>query len=94
MEVMLTPEQEAFIRDAIATGRLHRPEEALREALSLWEERERRRAEILASVESAESSLRRGEGRRVRNPEEVAELADDIKRRGAARLAAEKNKRG
>jgi Arc/MetJ-type ribon-helix-helix transcriptional regulator len=40
MEVELTPEQQAFVQHAIATGRLHRPEEAVREALALWEERE------------------------------------------------------
>jgi Arc/MetJ-type ribon-helix-helix transcriptional regulator len=94
MEVTPTPEQEAFIRDAIAAGRLHRPEEALREALSLWEQRERRRAEILAAVESADASLAQGQGRRVQSREEAAELAADVKRRGMARLAAEQNERG
>ncbi len=42
MEVQLTPNQEAFIRQAIQTGRLHRKEDAVQEAISLWEERERR----------------------------------------------------
>jgi Arc/MetJ-type ribon-helix-helix transcriptional regulator len=51
MEVQLTPDQEAFIRQAIETGRLHRREEALQEAMSLWEERERRRLEILMAVD-------------------------------------------
>jgi putative addiction module CopG family antidote len=52
MEVRLTPDQEAFVRQAIESGRLHRPEEAVAEALSLWEERERTRAEILAAVDA------------------------------------------
>ena len=91
MEVIPTPEQQAFIRDAIASGRLHRPEDALQEALSLWEERERRRAEILAGVTLAEASLARGEGRHIATREEATKLADDIKRRGMARLAAEAN---
>jgi Arc/MetJ-type ribon-helix-helix transcriptional regulator len=94
MEVTPTPEQEAFIRDAIAAGRLHRPEEALSEALSLWAQRERRRAEILAAVDSADASLAQGHGRRVQSREETAELAVDVKRRGMARLAAEQNERG
>jgi len=38
MEVHLTPDQEAFVRQAIETGRFHRVEEAVHEALSLWEE--------------------------------------------------------
>jgi putative addiction module CopG family antidote len=57
MEVHLTPDQEAFIRQAIETGRLRREEDAVREAMSLWEERERRRLEILVAVDRAEASL-------------------------------------
>lgn len=91
MEVHLTPDQEAFIRQAISTGRLHREEEAVQQAMLLWEERERRRLEILAAVDKAETSLARGEGRRITTHEEVAQLAADIKRRGMARLDAEQN---
>jgi putative addiction module CopG family antidote len=91
MEVDLTPDQEAFIRQAIETGRLHRQEEAVREAMSLWEDRERRRLEILVAVERAEASLARGEGRKITTHEEATQLAADIKRRGMARLAAEQN---
>jgi hypothetical protein len=54
-----------------------------------WEERERRRLEILAVVEQAEASLARGEGRRITTHEEVTQLAQHIKRRGMARLSAE-----
>jgi hypothetical protein len=93
MEVDFTPDQQALVSDAIASGRLHRPEEAMQQALLLWEERERRRLEILASVELAEASLARGEGRRVTSREETIQLAEDIKRRGMARLAAEQNRR-
>ena len=91
MAVHLIPDQDAFIRQAIETGRLHRKEDAVREAMSLWEERERRRLEILAAVDRAEASLARGEGRRITTDAEVTELAADIKRRGMARLAAEQN---
>src|SRR5271166_1829340 len=94
MEVRLTPDQEAFVRQAIAAGRLHHEEEAVQEAMLLWEERERRRLEILAAVDKAEASLARGEGRRITTHEEVAQLAGDIKRRGMARLAAEQNMPG
>jgi Arc/MetJ-type ribon-helix-helix transcriptional regulator len=93
MEVHLTADQKAFIREAIETGRLHREEDALQEAMSLWEERERRRLEILAAVDKAEASLARGEGRRITTREELTQLADDIKRRGVARLSAEQNPR-
>jgi Arc/MetJ-type ribon-helix-helix transcriptional regulator len=80
--------QRAFVRQAIEGGRLLREEDAVKEGLSLWEERERRRPEILAAVDGAEASLARGEGRII-TQESVHELAADVKRRGRARLAAE-----
>ena len=90
MEVNLTPDQKAFVRHAIESGRLQREEDAVREALSLWEERERTRAEILAAVDEAETSLARGEGRTITH-ESMRELAESVKQRGRARLAAEQN---
>ena len=92
MQVQFTDDQKAFIQEAIQAGRFAREEDALREALSLWEVRERRRAEILAAVDQAEASFGRGEGRRVTSREETVQLADDIKRRGLARLNAEQNR--
>jgi Arc/MetJ-type ribon-helix-helix transcriptional regulator len=89
MEVNLTPDQQAFVHQAIASGRLHREEEAVEEALALWEERERQRIEFLASLESAYASLARGEGRTLTTPESVRAFADEIKERGRQRLAAE-----
>ena len=61
---------------------------AVKEALSLWEERERRRLEILAAVDEAEASLARGEGR-VITQESMRELAQQVMERGRARLASE-----
>ena len=88
MEVSLTQDQEAFIRLAIESGRFLRMEDAVREALSLWEDRERKRAEFLATLDDAKASLARGEGLTITR-ESMRELADDVKRRGLARLAAE-----
>jgi Arc/MetJ-type ribon-helix-helix transcriptional regulator len=93
MEVQFTPDQEAFVREAIQSGRLRREEDAVKEALSLWEERERRRLEILIAVDKAEASLARGEGRSVTTPEEARQLAEDFKRRGMVRLHAEQHPR-
>ncbi len=90
MEVQLTPDQKAFVRQAIESGRLRREEDAVKEALSLWEERERRRLEILMAVDQAEASLARGEGRIITR-ESMHELAESVKQRGRARLAAEQN---
>jgi putative addiction module CopG family antidote len=63
MEVHFTPDQQAFLRQAIESGRLHDEDDAVKEALSLVEERERRLVEILTAVEDAEASLSGGEGR-------------------------------
>jgi Arc/MetJ-type ribon-helix-helix transcriptional regulator len=88
MEVQLTPDQKAFVRQAIQSGRLHREEDAVQEALALWEERERTRAEILVAVDEAEASLARGEGR-VITQQSMRDLAGEVKQRGRDRLASE-----
>ena len=92
MNVDLTPDQRAFIRRAIDSGRFHREEEAVQEALALWEERERRRAEILTALDEAEASLARGEGRPI-TEESMRALADEVKQRGRSRIAAERSTR-
>jgi len=63
MEVQLTPDQKAFVRQAVERGRLRGEEEAVWEALALWEERERQRAIFLLTLRDAKTSLTRGEGR-------------------------------
>src|SRR5580692_7376181 len=88
MEVDLTADQREFIRQAIETGRFHRAEDAVREVLLLWEERERRRADILVALDTAEASLSRGEGRDV-TQQSMRELANEVKQRGRLRLDAE-----
>jgi putative addiction module CopG family antidote len=89
MDVKLTPDQKAFIRDAIESGRLKREEEAVQEALALWEERERARAQILAAVDEADASLARGEARII-TQQSMQDLAAEVKQRGRARLAVER----
>ena len=89
MEIQLTPDQQAFIRQGVATGRFQSEADAVAEALALWEERERRRAEILAAVDAAEVSLDCGEGIDV-TEESMHELAEDVKHRGRERLEAER----
>jgi len=91
MNVELTPDQRAFVQRAIDSGRFTREEEAIAEALALWEQRERRRLEIIAMVEEAEASLARGEGREITEASMKA-LAEDVKQRGRRRLAAEQTK--
>jgi len=87
MKIELTPDQQAFIRDAVASGRLRSEDDAIREALALWERRERARAEILVNLTAAEAALARGEGRSI-TEESMRELAAEVKQRGRTRLAA------
>jgi putative addiction module CopG family antidote len=51
MNVDLTPDQREFVQRAIESGRIQNEEQAVRQALALWEERERRRLEILSDFE-------------------------------------------
>lgn len=88
MQIDLTPDQKAFARHAIESGRLRSEEDAVEEALALWEERERQRAEFLLTLEDARASLARGEGR-VITQESMRQLAGEVKERGRARLLAE-----
>lgn len=88
MDVSLTPDQQAFVQRAIETGRLQSEQDAVREALALWEERERKRMEFLVSLDEAEASLARGEGRGL-TQESVQALAEEVKERGRARLLSE-----
>jgi Arc/MetJ-type ribon-helix-helix transcriptional regulator len=90
MNVELPPDQRALVKRAIESGRFSDEEQAVQEALALWEERERRRLEILAAIDEADASLAKGEGRRI-TEESMKALAEDVKRRGRSRLAAERN---
>lgn len=90
MEIQLTADQKAFVRQAIDSGRLGREEDAVQEALALWEERERTRAEILAAVDEAENSLASGHGRII-TQQSMRDLAQEVKQRGRDRLRTRKS---
>ena len=90
MKVHISPEQRAFIREGIESGRFRTEEDAVHEALALWEERERLRSEILAAVDKAENSITRGEGRTITRASMRA-IAKDVKRRGRLRISRKPN---
>ncbi|MDR3793545.1 MAG: hypothetical protein P4L03_09215 [Terracidiphilus sp.] len=75
-----------FAQQAVLAGRLANEEDAIREALRLWEQRERARADVLAAVDRAEDSLRNGSGRPV-SEGSMRELAAGVKQRGRGRMA-------
>lgn len=90
MNVQLTPDRQAFVQRAIKSGRLSHEDEAVQEALALWEERERRRGEILAALDEAEASAAQGEGRPI-TEESMKVLAAEVKERGRRRLQTERS---
>jgi Arc/MetJ-type ribon-helix-helix transcriptional regulator len=89
MHVELSPDQRAFVQKAIESGRLTREEDAVREALALWEERERRRLEILAMLDDADRPFARGEGILL-TEESVKGLVDEAKQRLRRRIEIER----
>ena len=89
MKAEFTPDQRAFAREAVQSGRLKSEEDAVAEALALWERRERTRAQLRADLDTAEASIAAGNGR-VITQQSMQDLADDVKRRGRNRLAAER----
>jgi Arc/MetJ-type ribon-helix-helix transcriptional regulator len=91
MQLQLTDDQKAFVQEGIKTGRFSDEEDAWREAMSLWESRERRRAEIMVAVDLADDSFARGEGRIISTREQAASLVDEVKQRGLLRLRAEQS---
>ena len=90
MDIELTPDRRAFVQKAIEPGRFSLEEEAVQEALALWEARERRRLEIVAMIEEAEASLARGEGQTF-TKESTPALAEEAKQRLRRRIAAERS---
>jgi Arc/MetJ-type ribon-helix-helix transcriptional regulator len=91
MEIKLNAEQREFVRRAVETGRVRREEDAIKQALSLWIERERQREELLALIDEAEASVAAGKAI-AHTKESIRELAEDVKRRGRERLAAGKKR--
>ena len=84
MQVEFTPDQREFVQRAIASGRFRREEDAVEEALSLWEDRERSRIEILAALDESEADLL---ARRYADytAESSFQLAEDLKLQAKAR---------
>jgi Arc/MetJ-type ribon-helix-helix transcriptional regulator len=63
----------------------HSTEEAVQQALALWEERERARVALVASLELADQSLDAGDGETY-DAESLHELVASIKQRGLSSL--------
>jgi Arc/MetJ-type ribon-helix-helix transcriptional regulator len=84
MEVHFTPDQEALILRAIASGRYQTAEDAVQDAMARWEEGERVRIEVLASLDEAEADLETGRYTDYTD-ETLPTLADELKREARQR---------
>lgn len=87
MELHFTSDQEALIREAIASGRYRSAEEAVQDAMARWEERERALAETLAALDEAETNLETGHFSEY-SDETLDVLAAELKREGRAQRDA------
>ena len=76
------------MRRAIEQGRFQSMEDAVTEALLLWEAREARRIEFLADLDAAEAALDHGASNALTDVN-VQALAEDIKRMGGHHRAAD-----
>jgi Arc/MetJ-type ribon-helix-helix transcriptional regulator len=85
MEIELTPEQDSFVHLGIEQGRYRDHSDALKEALAIWEKRQRARVELLASLEIAELELDAGLGT-IYTEETIGNLAEDVAQRCRAKL--------
>jgi len=87
--VRVSPEQEALVRQAIESGRYHGAEDVVREALEMWHDRERKRADIMEVFDFAEASVARVAKRNV-TKEPATKPARKGKGRGRKRVVGEK----
>ena len=88
MQIELTPEQDSFVKDAIAKGRYQSASEAVHRALNQWVERERTRLELIAAIEDGEQSLQEDGGIVLETEEEIHNYFNGIAERGRVRLSA------
>ena len=88
MEIELTPEQDDLIRLGIEQGRYRDSTDAVSRAIDIWVEQERSRLELIAAIEEGERSLDAGEYIDLESDEAIAEMMEDVKRRGRAKFAA------
>lgn len=79
MELKLTPSQEVLIQRAIEQGRYRSDEEAVRDAMAQWEERERQRIDLTTETGRAEAELKSGSYRDYTD-DTLPLLAEELKR--------------
>ena len=88
MEVVLTPTQEHLIDDAVREGRLSGRDDAMRQAMALWERQELALRQMRAEIAESIAQLESGDYIELNSDEEIHEFFEGVKQRGRAALAA------
>ncbi len=88
MSVSITSETEQLLREQVKSGRYSSTEEALSEAVRLLVERERRKSELRAQVQSGIDEIERGEFTEYAEGE-VDRLFDEIRTQATEKLRSE-----
>ena len=85
MEIELTPEQDSLVHLGIEQGRYRDEHDAVKEAMMMWEKRQRDHMELLASLRIAELELDAGLGTTY-TEETIHSLGKNVRDRCVARL--------
>jgi hypothetical protein len=81
MSIDFTPEIQQLVEQAIASGRLGGPEDAVHEALNLWAERERQRQHTMQATDASSVEKARAFEAWARNHAITPPLSDEAIRR-------------
>jgi antitoxin ParD1/3/4 len=96
MNVSLTPQLERLVKKKVKSGAYHSASEVVREALRLFDERERLRefrlAELREQIEFGVEQIERGEVTSV-PIDEIPQYMESLRKRAKARLKAPRKKR-
>jgi putative addiction module CopG family antidote len=87
MEIELTSEQDALIRQAIEKGLYQNPADAVHFAMDLWVEQERARLALLEAIQEGEDSAEREGWIELDSDEAITALIEDVKQQGRDQLA-------
>ncbi|MBU4272025.1 MAG: type II toxin-antitoxin system ParD family antitoxin [Planctomycetes bacterium] len=90
MTVEIPSEFQRFVNQVIDGGSYTTESEVVGDALRLLQQRRQRIEELRREIQPALDQLDRGEGIELKNEEELDAFFEDIKSRGRARLAAER----
>jgi putative addiction module CopG family antidote len=84
LRITPTPDQEAFIREGIASGRFENADAVAQLAMRQWEQYERQRAELIADIKEGQDCLDRGEGIYLDSDDAIDAFFDEVAREARA----------